>query len=442
MAPTLEQRERRVVAETNKIRFFPLAVVRGEGSYLVDEDGRRILDLSGTWGAATLGYAHPAVVEAVRRAVGEMASGSNVSTTNGEAVALAEELLAIVPGAGDRRVWFGHCGSDANDALARAITAATGRSRFVSFIGATHGGLSGSLALSGYSAQQLNSVPSSRPGQIYVPYPDPYRPPFAGDVGRQVLDYFSYLLDTIAPPAQVAGVFLEVIMCDAGDIVPPPGFLRGLAELCRRHGILLICDEVKVGLGRTGFLHSFDVEGVVPDIVSFGKAIGGGLPLSAVVGPAEILNHRLGLTVTTMAGNPVAAAAGRAVLRTILDNKLMDNAAARGRQLANGLRRMSNKHPLIGDVRGRGLIIGVDLVEDTSTRAPATKACAKVAYRAAELGAAVFYVGHHSNVLELTPPITLSEAEAEEGLQVLDRALEDVEAGRVPDDAVAAYAGW
>ena len=442
MALTLEQRERRVIAETSKIRFFPFAVVRGEGSYLVAEGGRRILDLSGTWGAVTLGYAHPAVVEAVRRSVGDMASASNVSTTNGEAVALAEELLAIVPGTGDRRVWFGHCGSDANDALARAVTAATGRSRFVSFIGATHGGLSGSLALSGYSAQQLNSVPSSRPGQIYVPYPDPYRPPFAGDVGRQVLDYFSYLLDTIAPPAQVAGVFLEAIMCDAGDIVPPPGFLKGLAELCRRHGILLICDEVKVGLGRTGFLHSFDVEGVVPDIVSFGKAIGGGLPLSAVVGPAEILNHRQGLTVTTMAGNPVAAAAGRAVLRTILDNRLMDNAAARGRQLADGLRRMSNKHPLIGDVRGRGLVIGVDLVEDTSTRVPATKACAKVAYRAAELGAAVFYVGHHSNVLELTPPITLSEAEAEEGLQVLDRALEDVEAGRVSDEAVAAYAGW
>jgi 4-aminobutyrate aminotransferase len=442
MAATLEERERRVIAETNRIRFFPLAVVRGEGSYLIREDGRRILDLSGTWGAATLGYAHPAVVEAVRRAVGEMASASNISTTNVEAVGLAEELLALVPGNGDRRVWFGHCGSDANDALARAITAATGRTRFVSFIGGTHGGLSGSLALSGYSAQQLNSVPSSRAGQIYVPYPDPYRPPFAGDVGRQVLDYFAYLLDTIAPPAQVAGVFLEVIMCDAGDIVPPPGFLRGLADLCRRHGILLICDEVKVGLGRTGFLHSFEVEGVVPDIVSFGKAIGGGLPLSAVVGPAEILNHRLGLTVTTLSGNPVSAAAGRAVLKTIVGERLMDNAAARGRQLADGLKRMSNKHSMIGDVRGRGLVIGVDLVEDSARRTPATRACAKVVFRAAELGAAVFYVGHHSNVLELTPPITMSEAEVDEGLQILDRALEDVAANRVPDAAVATYAGW
>src|SRR5215469_5723476 len=442
MALSLEQRERRVIADTNKIRFFPFAVVRGQGSYLIGEDGRRILDLSGTWGAATLGYAHEAVIEAVRRAVGEMASASNISTTNPEAVAFAEELLAAVPGSGERRVWFGHCGSDANDALARAVTAATGRSRFVSFIGGTHGGLSGSLALSGYSAQQLNSVHSSRPGQIYVPYPDPYRPPFAGDIGRQVLDYFAYLLDTIAPPAQIAGVFLEAIMCDAGDIVPPPGFLRGLSDLCRRHGILLICDEVKVGLGRTGYLHSFDVEGVVPDIVSFGKAIGGGLPLSAVVGPAEILNHKLGLTVTTLSGNPVSAAAGRAVLRTIQGGKLLENATARGRQLAEGLRRMSNKHSLIGDVRGRGLVVGVDLVEDRGTRAPATKASAKVAYRAAELGAAVFYVGHHSNVLELTPPIIMSELEVEEGLQILDRALEDVEAGRVADVAVAAYAGW
>jgi 4-aminobutyrate aminotransferase len=201
MALTLEQRERQVIADTNKIRFFPFSVVRGQGSYLIGEDGRRILDLSGTWGAATLGYAHEAVVEAVRRAVGDMASASNVSTTNPEAVALAEELLAAVPGSGERRVWFGHCGSDANDALARAITAATGRSRFVSFIGGTHGGLSGSLALSGYSAQQLNSVPSSRAGQIYVPYPDPYRPPFAGDIGRQVLDYLLSTRHNRAPGA-------------------------------------------------------------------------------------------------------------------------------------------------------------------------------------------------------------------------------------------------
>jgi 4-aminobutyrate aminotransferase len=442
MTSSLEERERSAIAATNKIRFFPFSVVRGEGSHVVTEDGRRILDLAGSWGAAILGYAHPAVVEAATRAVATMASASNISVTNPEAVSLAEELLALTPGAGDRRVWLGHCGSDANDALARAITAATGRTRFVSFIGATHGGLSGSLALSGYSAQQLNSVPSVRAGQIHLPYPDVYRPPFPGDVGKQVLDYFSYLLETIAPPSQVAGVFLEVIMCDAGEIVPPPGFLRGLGELCRRHGILLICDEVKIGLGRTGFLHSFEVEGVVPDFVTFGKGLGGGLPLSAVVGPARILDHPLGLTVTTTSGNPVSAAVGRAVLKTVVAERLAENAIQRGRQIMDGLTRLSNRHPLIGDVRGRGLVIGVDLVSDRSTRAAATRACAKVVYRAAELGAAMYYVGRQSNVIELTPPLTLTAAEAEEGLQIIDQALEDVENDRVPDSAVAPYAGW
>lgn len=442
MAASLEERERRVIAEIQKIRFFPLAVVGGEGSYLIDERGQRILDLSGTWGAATLGYNHPAVSDAVARAMGSLASASNVSSTNEQAVALAEELLALVPGDADRRVWFGHCGSDANEAIVRAITAATGRTRFVSFIGGTHGGLSASLGVSGYNALQLNTVSSAHPGQIYLPYPDPYRPPFPGDVGQAVLDYFEYLLATIAPPAQVAGVFLEALMCDGGDVVPPPGFLKGLAELCRRHGILLICDEVKVGTGRTGQFHAFEVEGVVPDVISYGKALGGGLPLSAAIGPAEIMNDPRGLTITTTAGNPVSTAAGRAVLRTIAADDLMANAAARGGELLEGLRQLANKHPLIGEVRGRGLVIGVDLVEDRQSRQPAGRACAKVAYRARELGAAVFYVGQHSNVLELTPPITLSAAEVQEGLQILDRALEDVAADRVPDAALAGYAGW
>jgi 4-aminobutyrate aminotransferase len=442
MAASLEERERRVIAEIQKIRFFPLAVVGGEGSYLIDERGQRILDLSGTWGAATLGYNHPAVSDAVARAMGSLASASNVSSTNEQAVALAEELLALVPGDADRRVWFGHCGSDANEAIVRAITAATGRTRFVSFIGGTHGGLSASLGVSGYNALQLNTVSSAHPGQIYLPYPDPYRPPFPGDVGQAVLDYFEYLLATIAPPAQVAGVFLEALMCDGGDVVPPPGFLKGLAELCRRHGILLICDEVKVGTGRTGQFHAFEVEGVVPDVISYGKALGGGLPLSAAVGPAAIMNDPRGLTITTTAGNPIATAAGRAVLRTIQAEDLMANAAARGAELLEGLRQLANKHPLIGDVRGRGLVIGVDLVQDRQSRQPAAKACAKVAYRARELGAAVFYVGQHSNVLELTPPITLSAAEVQEALQILDRSFEDVAAERVPDSALAGYAGW
>jgi 4-aminobutyrate aminotransferase len=231
-------------------------------------------------------------------------------------------------------------------------------------------------------------------------------------------------------------------MCDAGDVVPPPGFLRSLAQICRRRGIFLICDEVKVGTGRTGQFHSFEVEGVVPDVIAYGKALGGGLPLSAAVGPAAVMNDPRGLTITTTAGNPISTAAGRAVLRTIRTENLMDNATARGEELMQGLRQLANRHPVIGDVRGRGLLIGVDLVHDQQIMEPAGRFCAKVAYRARELGVVVFYVGQHSNVLELTPPLTLSPAEVQEGLHVLGQAIGDVENDRVSDEALASYSGW
>lgn len=442
MSMSLSERENKVIAGIQKVRFFPLPVVGGDGSYLILEDGRRVLDMSATWGAATLGYNHPGVTEAVCRAVDGMAGVSSICSTSEPSVCLAEELLDLVPGGEGRRVWFGHCGSEANDAMTRAVPAATGRGRFVSFIGGTHGGFTGGISVSGYDALLLNTASTARSGQIYLPYPDPYRPPFPGDVGQQVLDYFEYLLRTMAPPEQIAGVIIEGVMCDGGDVVPPPGFLAGLSELCKRHGILLIFDEVKVGLGRTGAFHSFDAEGVVPDLISYGKALGGGLPLGALVGPADIMDNPRGLTITTTQGNPVAASAGRAVLRAISEGRLWENAEARGNQLIEGLRQLANKHPLIGDVRGRGLVIGVDLVTDRASKEPAASQCAKTVFRAQELGAVFFYVGGGSNVIELTPPITLSETEAEEGLQILDQALDDVEQGRVSDAAVAEYAGW
>jgi len=225
--------------------------------------------------------------------------------------------------------------------------------------------------------------------------------------------------------------------------VPPPGFLAAIQERCRRHGILVIVDEVKVGLGRTGKMHCFEHEGLEPDMVVFGKGLGGGLPLSAVIGPQHVMDHAPAFVLQTTAGNPVATAAGRAVLDTIAAEGLVERANSIGERLSSGLRAVGTRQPLIGEVRGRGLALGVDLVVDRTSREPVpVTTTAKVIYRAYQLGAVFFYVGLRGNVLELTPPLTLSEAEADEGVAIIDQALNEVSRGLVSDADVAPFMMW
>ncbi|HEX6094401.1 MAG TPA: aspartate aminotransferase family protein [Dongiaceae bacterium] len=432
----LTERDAHALASLQKLRFFPLAVVGGEGSYLIAEDGRRLLDFSASWGVASLGHSHPAIIEAVRSAAASMAGASILSSINEPAVRLAEALLETLPPGVERKVWLGHSGSDANEAVVRLLRAATSRRRFIAFSGAYHGNSVGSMAVSGHPVLKGERTDDT----LLIPFPSPYHdPPGAAD---EILADLRRRLGSDFPGREVAALFIEPIQSDGGMKVPPAGFLARLVELCRGYGILTVCDEVKVGLGRSGLLHCFEHEGFAPDFITFGKGLGGGLPLSAVVGPAALMDHATAFIMQTTQGNPVCCAAGFAVLKTIRGQHLPEQAARVGSRLANRLKALANRHPLVGDVRGRGLAIGVELVQDTVNRTPAKRETALTVYRAFERGLVLYYVGVNSNVLEFTPPLTLSDTEVDEGVDILETALADVAAGRVDEAAAARFAGW
>lgn len=436
MVKNLYSRDAHAIGDAQKLRFFPLSVSGGKGAQLVEEDGRELVDLSGAWGAASLGYGHPAIVEAVSRAAANPAGASILSASNGPAVTLAEMLLERFPSQGTHKIWFGHSGSDANETAYRAIVKATGRTGVISFVGAYHGCTVGSMAFSGHSVQ---ADAAKADGLILLPYPDPYRP-FANDpTGDTILALLKQKLAAI-PAGSIGAAFIEPIQSDGGLIVPPDGFFKKFADICRAYDILVVCDEVKVGLARSGRLHCFEHEGFVPDILVLGKGLGGGLPLSAVIAPAAILDCASSFAMQTLHGNPISASAGIAVLETIDKEGLVAKAERKGDLLRNRLSELASRHSLIGDVRGRGLACGVELVRDRQTREPARLETAKLIYRAYELGLVLYYVGMNGNVLEMTPPLTITEDDIHRAVDILDLALQQLSS--ISDDTISQFSGW
>ena len=431
------------MGNVHRIRFYPFVHARGEGVHVWDPDGNEYLDLIAAGGVLQTGYGHPAVREAIADALDGAWSQMLCCYPSPPAIELAEQLCASFPGEAPRSAWFGATGSDANDCLGKLLPVASGRRRLVSFVGAYHGQTSGSAALSGHSTQAR----TIGGGHITkAPYPYCYRCLW-GQAGPDCCDLqcLSYLEDfvlaNVSPADDTAAILLEAMQSDGGDVPAPPRYVRGLRELCDRHGIWLVFDEVKVGLGRSGTMWAFEQSGVTADAIATGKPLGGGLPLSAVVARREVLDVDL-YNLYTLGGAPAPCAAGLATLDVIRREGLMANAAAVGEYLRAGLRDLARTHPCIGDVRGMGLMLGFELVEDLTTKAPAPRLAAQLVYRCFELGLLVIYCGLLANVIEMTPPLVLSHDDADAALAIIDHALSDCEAGRFDESKIAPYAGW
>ena len=437
-------RDARLISSALKIRYNPMVVAAGSGCWVIDANGRKYLDFAASWALAGLGYSNDAVRAAVAGQLERTMFAGLVSAINEPALDLAEKLIALSPGQFPKKVWYGLAGSDASEAAQRLLRLATGKPRFVSFIGSWHGTTDATMALSAHPSLG-NTLGGGHVTKI--PYPNPYRNPFGGeDASRltdQCLDFLEdYLFKTICPPEQVAAVFVESVQSDGGDVVPPPDFMPKLRALCDRHGIYLVVDDIKVGLGRTGKMFSTEHAGVAADLVVLGKSLGGGLPLSAIVGRTEILDAGTGVALFTAVGNATSCAAGLATVSYLEREGIPQRAAEHGAYLLDALRQELGGYEQVGDVRGLGMILGVEFVTDRTSKEPNQALAAKVVYRACELGLILYYAGNWSNVLEITPPLILSKPEIDQGVAILRTALDDALAGRVSDEAVAAYAGW
>jgi 2,2-dialkylglycine decarboxylase (pyruvate) len=408
--------------------FPDLLVEQAEGSWLTTEDGRRILDFTSGQMCATLGHGHPAIAAAMREA-----SGRVVHLFSGflsrDVTELARELMALLPEPLTRAMFLS-TGGEANEAALRLAKLHTGGHEVLAFAGSWHGMTAGASS-STYSAGRRGYGPAM-PGTMALPTPNPYRCPIAHCRDRcdlTCLDAGMALADAQSTGAPAA-VIVEPIL-SAGGIVPlPEGYLADLKRRCEQRGMLLVVDEAQTALGRVGTLFAFEQDDVVPDLLALSKTLGGGLPLSATVTTDAIEADTAAkgfLHITSHVSDPLPAAVGRAVVRTVLAEGLAERAVAMGARLREGLEELQRRHEPIGDVRGRGLMLGVDLVTDRETREPDTAYGTAVTERCLELGLNVNIVRFQGlgSVLRMAPPLTIPPEEIDLGLEILDQALAD-----------------
>jgi 4-aminobutyrate aminotransferase len=411
-------------------RSYPLVAKRGRGIRVEDVDGNEFLDFAAGIAVASTGHCHPEVVAAIQKQAAELLHISGTDFYCELMTDLADRLSAIAPMPGPHKFFYGNSGAEAIECALKLARFHTGRQNIIAFLGAFHGRTMGALSLTASKPQQKRRFSPLVPGVTHVRYPYAYR---GCTGGAQAEEAFSLgcaryieekLFKTILPPEEVAAIFVEPIQGEGGYVVAPDNFMRELRGICDRHGILLVVDEVQSGAGRTGKWWAIEHTGVEPDIVCMAKGIASGMPLGVCMSRAEIMDWIPGSHASTFGGNPVSIAAALATLE-ILSREGMANAARVGGQVLERLVGWKKTHPLVGDVRGRGLMIGIELVKDKATREPATALRNRVEILAFERGLMVLGCGE--TTLRLCPPLIINEQEATVALDILEEAITLVE---------------
>jgi len=413
----------RARVSTSYTRDYPFVIAKGSGAVVEDVDGNVFLDCTAGIAVASTGHSHPDVVRAITDQAQKFLHMSGTDFYYELQARLGEEVADIVPMAGPHRSFFSNSGTEANEAAVKLAKFATGRFNVIAFFGAFHGRSMGSLSLTASKVRQRQGFGPFVPGVYHAPYPDTYRSGLSPEatVDRCIEFIEGQLFVHLVSPDEVAAIVVEPIQGEGGYIVPPDSFLERLRAIATQHGIQLIVDEVQAGMGRTGKMFAIEHAGVAPDIITMAKGIASGLPLGVTTAPSTLMGAwPPGSHASTFGGNPVSCAAALATLKLLRDG-LVKNAEVVGSYLIEGARALMDKHPLIGDVRGRGLMVGVELVRDRKSRERATTERDALVQACFKRGLLVLGAGR--NAIRLSPPLVLTKQEADIALGILDEAL-------------------
>ena len=421
----------RIVGRTDRAlspsfaRFYPLAVDSAHGCLVKDVDGNTYIDMNAGLAVLAVGSTPGPVVKAVKEQAERFLHYSYTDFYYQNIVELAEKLAEITPGSFEKQVYFGNSGAEATEAAMKLVRYHTKRPRYLAFSGSFHGRTMGSLSLTASKPRQVKGFSPLVPGVTHVPYPYCYRCPFR--LNFPECDYYcvdfigEQVLDKYVPPEEVSAMFFESIQGEGGYVVPPDDYFKRLEKLLRPHGILLVDDEIQSGMGRTGKWFAVQHFGVEPDIVLISKAIAAGLPLSAMVAKKEIMTWGPGSHASTFGANPVATAAALATIFMIEDEKLLANATKVGGHIKKRLEEMKEKYEIIGDVRGKGLMVGAEIVNDRKTKEYGTKHVNNILDYTWKHGVLLISCG--KSTLRFVPPLIIDEDLADEAMEVVEDAV-------------------
>jgi 4-aminobutyrate aminotransferase len=402
-------------------RGYPLVAKSGQGATITDVDGNVFLDFAAGIAVVATGHCHPDVVAAIQKQAAELIHISGTDFYIPNMVELAEKLAKIAPGSEPKKVYFGNSGAEAIEAAMKLARYHTRREKFIAFYGCFHGRTMGALSLTASKAVQRKGFGSLIPGVFHAPYPDSYR----GVTSDQCIDFIqNELFKRLVDPSDVAAIFVEPIQGEGGYISAPPEFLRELQRIARQHGIMLVADEVQCGMGRTGKWWASNHSGIEPDILCVAKGIASGMPLCAVIARESVMDWKPGAHASTFGGNPVCIAAALATMK-LIEGGYMENARKVGEWMKARMQDWPSKHKIVGDARGRGLMIGVELVLDQKTKARAHDLRDRVVDLAFEKG--VLLLGAGENTIRIAPPLLIDQRQADFAANVLEDCITLVE---------------